>query len=101
MMSRLSRREGAGDLDHLLVGDRQAAHRLGDVDLDAEQIHQPARLARHLGPRHAAERRAAGAAENEILGDRQIGEGDRLLVDQRDAELLRGDRVGDVDRRRR
>ena len=74
------------------------AHRLGHVDLDAEQLHQPPRIARHLRPRHAAKRRAAGAAEHEILGDRQVGEGDRLLVDQRDAELLRDDRSRDLDR---
>ena len=71
---------------------------LRHVDRDAEQVHVAARLAGHLGPRHAAEPALVGAAEDEVLGDREIGEGDRLLVDQRDAELLRRDRVGDLDR---
>ena len=93
------RRQRAGDLDHLLIGDRQAPHRLGHVDPDAEQLHQPPRIARHLRPRHAAKRRATGAAEHEVLGNRQVGERDRLLVDQRDAEFLRGDRGRYLDRR--
>ena len=72
---------------------------LRDVDLDAEQVHQRPRVARHLGPRHAAEPAIFGRTDDEVLGYREIGEGDRLLVDQRDAELLRRDRVGDLDRR--
>ena len=59
---------------------------------DAEQVHEPPGVGASSRP--MARGRAAPPSsrpEHEVLGHRQVGEGDRLLVDQRDAQLLRGD----------
>ena len=61
-----------------------------------KQVHQSAGISRHLGPRHPSKRCSVLTAKHEVFSHRKIRKGNRFLVDQGDAELLRHDRTGDV-----
>ncbi len=81
-------RDGLRDLDDLLVGDGEAARRATGVDRDAQPLEEALGLGVHrrpVDPAGAAERLAA---HEDVLGDRQVGEQRRLLVDHRDAGRL-------------
>ena len=59
--TRASKRERLGDLDDLLIGDREAAHRLLGVELDAEAVEQLLdRAVQRACGRCGAARRAGG-----------------------------------------
>jgi hypothetical protein len=92
-------RQGLADLDHLLVGDGQAAGGPRRVQRHAEALEDGGRLVVHgppvdatvaLGPGVGAERLAA---DEHVLRHRQVGEQRRLLVDHRDARRPGGGRA--------
>ena len=87
MMSRLRvERDGLGDLDDLLVGDREAAAPGG-----AGRCATPSRCEEAPASAYIAARSIRRpppqrlAAHEDVLGDREVGEERRLLVDHRDA----------------
>ena len=80
-------RERLGDLDGLLLGDRQAPGRLLDVELDAEPLEDRLGIALHLPA--VDDPPAVAMADEDVLGDRQVGEDHRLLVDRDDPQCLR------------
>ena len=82
-------RQRLRDLDELLVGHRQAADRRADVELDVELLEQRLRLPARRAPVEQAEPAGRRVADEDVLGDRQVGEEPRLLVDDRDAERAR------------
>ena len=91
-------RDGLRDLDDLLVGDREAERRAVGVDPHAEPREEAERLApasrlRSMRPSE----RGRLAAHEDVLGDRQVGEERRLLVDDGDAGGLRLGGRGEVD----
>ena len=74
-------RQGPGDLDPLPVRDRQRADAVIDVDVLALQpVQQLARALAHLRPVEPAPRGARRMAHEDVLGDRQVGEQQQLLV---------------------
>ena len=93
-------RQRLGDLDQLLVGHRQAADRRADVELDVELLEQRLRPPGASRPSRAIPSRPRrGVADEHVLGDRQVREEARLLVDDRDPERAglgraRGSAVG-------
>ena len=89
-------RERLGDLDGLLLGEREAARRLLDVELDAEPLEDRLRLALHLPA--VDDPPAVAMADEDVLRDRQVGEDHRLLVDRDDPERLRVEGAGDRSR---
>ncbi len=90
-------RDRLGDLDGLLLGEGQAAGRLADVEPHVEPGEDLARLAFHAPP--VDDLAAVTVADEDVLGDRQVREDHRLLVDGGDAEALRILGGGDADRR--
>ena len=91
--------DGLGDLDGLLLGEGQPAGRLADVEPHVEPGEDLARLALHPAP--VDDLAAVAVADEDVLGDREVGEDHRLLVDGGDAEALRVLGGGDADRLRR
>ena len=79
-------RERLGDLDALAVGDRQRRRpwrrRRGRGCRAVEELPRPRA---HRAPVDAAARLARRVAEEDVLGDRQLGEQQQLLVDGGDA----------------
>ena len=94
-------RERLGDLDELLLGDREAAGDPVGVEPDAEPLEDR----RGLGVHRTAVDAPAGAeglaADEDVLGDGQVGEQRRLLVDDGDPGVARGGRAGSARPRRR
>ncbi len=78
-------RQGLGDLDDLLVGDRQTACGLLRVEVDAQAAHQILGRGVHPPVVDPAEGPPRLAAHEDVLGDRQVREECGLLVDHRDA----------------
>ena len=78
-------RQRLGDLDDLLVGDRQPAGGAGRVQGDAETGEDRAGVALHRPPVDAPPTAERLAADEDVLGDGEVGEQRRLLVDDRDA----------------
>ena len=92
------RRRRAGDGDDLALGDREGFDdRLG-VERDAEPVEKRAGLAVHAAIVDEAEAADRLAAEEDVLGDAEIGLEVELLVHRDDAEGLGVGRVGDPDR---
>ncbi len=89
--------DGLGDLDDLLVGDGEAGGRAAGVDAHPEPGEEALGLGDHRGPVDAATAGQRLAAHEDVLGDRQVGEERRLLVDDRDAGLLGVGGRGEVD----
>ena len=79
-------RQRLGDLDELLVGHRQAADRRADVELDVELLEQGLRGPPRRAPVEDPEPAGRGVADEHVLGDGQVREEARLLVDDGDAE---------------
>ncbi len=89
--------QGAGDLDQLLLGDRQRADRGLGPERRAQALeHRPAAGGHRLAVDQAAAVQLG--AEMDVLGHAQVGGEAELLVDDRDAVALGGDRVGDLHR---
>ena len=79
-------RDRLGDLDRLLRGKRQAARRAAHVEGDAELGEDRLGVAEHLPPAdHLA---AVLMADEDVLGDVEVGKEQRLLIDRGDAEAL-------------
>ncbi len=89
--------DGLGDLDDLLVGDGQTERRAARVDVYAQPLEEGARLAVHAGPVDPPAAAEGHPAHEDVLGDRQVGEERRLLVDDGDARVLRLGRGAEVD----
>ena len=87
-----------GDLDDLLVGDREPAHGALGIEADAEAVEQRLDLAAACAPRSirlsAAQR---VEAHDDVLRDAEVGEQRRLLVDDGDAGVARRVRGVEVD----
>ena len=83
------RRQRLRDLDELLVGDREAARQPVGVEPDAELLEDGGRLAAHPPAVDAAEPLERLHADEDVLGDGQVGEERRLLEDDRDPGGLR------------
>ena len=77
------------DLDQLLVGDREPARETVRVEPDAELVEDGGRLAAHPPAVDAAEALERLRADEDVLGDAQVGEERRLLEDDRDPRRLR------------
>jgi hypothetical protein len=78
-------RQRLGDLDDLLVGDREAADGARGVEPDAEAVELLLHLAVHqpaVDPARALER---VPAHDDVLRHREVGEERRLLIDDGDA----------------
>ena len=87
-----------GDLDDLLVGDREAADRALGVEADAEAVEQALDLAVHGAAVDALEPLQRVEAHDDVLRDAEVGEQRGLLVDDRDAGVARRVRGVEVDR---
>ena len=83
------RRQRLRDLDELLVGDRQPAREPVGVEPNAELLEHGGRLAPHPPVVDAAEPLERLYADEDVLGDGQVGEERRLLKDDRDPGRLR------------
>ena len=83
------RRQRLRDLDELLVGDREPASQPVGVEPDAELLEHGGRLAAHPPAVDAAEPLERLHADEDVLGDGQVGEERRLLEDDRDPGRLR------------
>ena len=90
-------RDGLGDLDDLLVGDRESPGGSARVDPDAEPGEEGLGLGVHRRSVDAATATVRLAAHEDVLGHRQVGEQRGLLVDHRDARGLGGGGGGEVD----
>ena len=86
-----------GDLDDLLVGDRQAPNRPVGSQLDAETVDQALHLAVHRPAVDAPERAERVVAHDDVLRDAQIREQRRLLIDDRYAGVAGVMRRVEVD----
>ena len=89
-------RQRLADLDHLLVGDGQAAGDPRRVERHAEALEDRGRLVLHRAPVDPAapvQTTQRLAADEHVLRDGQVGEQRRLLVDHRDAGRPRGGRA--------
>ena len=82
-------RERLGDLDDLLVGDREPARDAVGVELDAELVEQALDLAPHRARGRCAGSSQRLGADEDVLGDRQIREQRGLLEDDGDAGRVR------------
>ena len=77
-------REGLGDLDQLLLGDREAERDPVEVEPDAEPLEDRLGLRVHRREVDAAPGAQRLAADEDVLDHREVGEERRLLVDDRD-----------------
>jgi hypothetical protein len=82
-------RDGLGDLDDLLVRDREAQRLAPRVDVHPEAGEESLRLGVHRAAVDAPAGPEQLTAHEDVLGDREVGEERRLLVDHRDAGGLR------------
>ena len=86
-----------GHLDHLLLADAELVHRRARIDVQVQLCQQPARLLVHLRPAQGDAVRDL-AAQEDVLGDREVGHLVEFLVDRGDAGVLRLPGCGEVDR---
>ena len=93
------RRDGPGDRDHLLLGDGEGAHGYRRIERHAQLGEQPGGGGGHGAVVDQAEAANRLAAQEDVLGDRQVGLELELLVHGADAELLRVGGILDVDGR--
>ena len=91
-------RQRLRDLDQLLIGHRQATDRRAGVEMDVELLEQRLGRASRGAPVEDPEPPRRSVADEDVLGDRQVREEARLLVDDRDTE--RPGVGGPVDLRR-
>ena len=91
-------RQRLRDLDELLIGHRQATDRRTGVEMDVELLEQRVGSASRRAPVEDPEPSRRGVADEDVLGDGQVREESRLLVDDRDTE--RPGVGGPVDLRR-
>ena len=82
-------RERLGDLDDLLIGDREPARDAVGIELDAELVEEQLHLAPHAPPVDAPAAAQRLRADEDVLRDRQVGEERGLLEDDGDAGCVR------------
>ncbi len=90
-------RQGLGDLDQLLLGDREAERDPVEVEPDAEPLEDRLGLSMHCGGVDPATGAQRLAADEDVLDDREVGEERRLLVDDGDPAVARVGRAGQGD----
>ena len=90
-------RQRAGDLDHLLLGDREVGDQAARVDVEADLRGQRPGAAVQLAPSRRGPTRTGSAADEHVLGDRERRDQVELLVDRDDAQRLRRVRAGEAD----
>ena len=78
--------EGLGDLDQLLVRHRQAPDRGADIELDVELGEQRLCRPAHAPPVDGAQDARRCVADEHVLGDGEVREQSRFLVNHGDAE---------------
>ena len=93
-------RQRAGDLDHLLLGDREVGDQPARVDGEPDLLDQRAGPAMQLAPVDPPQPNRQPADED-VLGDRQGRDQVEFLVDRDDAQPLRGMRAWRAAPRRR
>src|SRR5206468_1700079 len=87
---------GLGDLDHLLLGNGEAAHLLAHVDADAEAVHEALGIAVELAEvDEPGDDGARLAAEEDVFGGAEVRDQVEFLVDDVDAEVHRP--LGGID----
>ena len=89
-------RERAGDLDHLLLGNRQVAHRVRWAAVEPDALAELPCLRLEL-PIADEEARARLAPDEDVLRHRHVGGEGEFLVDGDDAGCLRFMRRGEAD----
>ena len=87
-----------GDLDELLLGHRQPAHLGLGVDARADPPEEPPGPLPAPCPADPTPGPPRLQPQRDVLGDRQVGEEGRLLVDRGDPERAGADRVVVLDR---
>ena len=80
--------QGLGDLDHLLLGDREAADDRVGIEADAEPVEHGHRLAAHRAAVDEGARDARLHPEQDVLGDRHVRGEVELLEDDGDALVV-------------
>ena len=92
--------QGLGDLDHLLVADPQVADPGPRRDRRAQAVEQPARPGLHRAVVQPAQPAAPRllAAQEDVVGDRELRDEVQLLVDDPDAGVLGLARPGEPHR---
>ena len=88
-ITRAFARQRLRDLDELLVGDREPAREPVGIDAHAELLEERGRVAAHLAPVDPVPALQRLRADEDVLGDAEVGEERRLLEDDRDPRLLR------------
>ena len=79
--------EHAAELDQLLQADGERPHAKPRIDIDAEAVEMLARLPRHAPPIDESETGHGLAAEEDVLGDRQLRRDAQLLMHHADAGI--------------
>ena len=90
-------RKRAGDLDQLLLGDREVAHVRHRVALKPDLVGDRAGVFGEAPPAHE-QPRARFAADEHVLGDRHVGGEGEFLIDRDDAGALGVVRRSEGDR---
>ncbi len=91
-------RQRLGDFDHLLRGDSQVRHLGARVELEVQATQQLARLLVNLlFVKHKGQAQTRLAANEDVLGNGQVGHQVEFLMDHADAQVLGGPGVVDLD----
>ena len=98
MMMRASAAQGARDLDELLLGHRKIRRRTVGIDLRAGPCEQGDGGTAAVRPVDPPPIRGALEAEGQVLRHREMGKKRRLLVDDCNAPIPRGERSVLTDR---
>jgi hypothetical protein len=89
-------RDGAGDFDELLLADAEIGDERGGCDREVETFEDGSRRGVELRIVDQAETRAGLAAEENILGDREVRDEIQLLENDSDAGGKRGAGIGET-----
>ena len=92
-------RQRFGDFDHLLLGDAESVHRDARIDIEADHVENAFGFGINSATVDQARQPRRGfAAEEDVLGEIEIGNERELLKDDGDTEFAGGS--GIVDRNR-
>ena len=94
-------RQRPDDLDRLALGDGEHLHRQADVDLACAGARAAPRALLVIAAQSTRPHALRLAADEDVLGDRQIGKERRMLMDDGDAVALRVGGAEDARSRRR
>ncbi len=93
--------QGARDLYKLLLADAQLSDQRARIHLVSEFSEYRVCPIAHVAPFHDRQSDVAGGmpAEKDVLGDAQLWDQGEFLMDETDAQVLRGSRMAHLDRR--